>query len=65
MDGINSNNEVLERMAIRMKIKYDKYYEKQEEINMFIFVAVVLDPRYVFRFLINMFLHFQLNSFKL
>ena len=33
-------------MAMRMKDKYDKYWGNMEKINIFIFVAVVLDPRH-------------------
>ncbi|XP_021754810.1 zinc finger BED domain-containing protein RICESLEEPER 2-like [Chenopodium quinoa] len=33
-------------MALKMKDKYDKYWGNPEKINMLIFIAVVLDPRY-------------------
>uniref|UniRef100_A0A803LSE4 BED-type domain-containing protein n=1 Tax=Chenopodium quinoa TaxID=63459 RepID=A0A803LSE4_CHEQI len=33
-------------MATKMKEKYDKYWGDPEKINMLIFIAVVLDPRY-------------------
>ena len=33
-------------MVMRMKDKYDKYWENMKKINMFIFVTVVLDPRH-------------------
>ncbi|XP_021742409.1 zinc finger BED domain-containing protein RICESLEEPER 2-like isoform X2 [Chenopodium quinoa] len=33
-------------MATKMKEKYDKYWDDPEKMNMLIFIAVVLDPRY-------------------
>uniref|UniRef100_A0A803MMI1 BED-type domain-containing protein n=1 Tax=Chenopodium quinoa TaxID=63459 RepID=A0A803MMI1_CHEQI len=33
-------------MATKMKEKYDKYWGDPEKMNMLIFIAVVLDPRY-------------------
>ncbi|XP_056688615.1 zinc finger BED domain-containing protein RICESLEEPER 2 [Spinacia oleracea] len=35
-------------MACKMKEKYEKYWGDPEKINLMIFVAVVLDPRYKF-----------------
>ena len=32
-------------MAENMKTKYEKYYRNVENINMLVFVAVILDPR--------------------
>ncbi|XP_075659325.1 zinc finger BED domain-containing protein RICESLEEPER 1-like [Castanea sativa] len=33
-------------MAVEMKKKYDKYWGSMDNINLMLFVAVVLDPRY-------------------
>ncbi|XP_072090560.1 zinc finger BED domain-containing protein RICESLEEPER 1-like [Arachis hypogaea] len=33
-------------MAVKMKSKYDKYWENIKNTNMMILIAVVLDPRY-------------------
>ena len=33
-------------MAVEMKKKYDKYWGSIDNINLMLFVAVVLDPRY-------------------
>ncbi|XP_075675034.1 zinc finger BED domain-containing protein RICESLEEPER 1-like [Castanea sativa] len=37
---------LLKSMAIEMKKKYDKYWGSMDNINLMLFVAVVLDPRY-------------------
>ncbi|XP_075100048.1 zinc finger BED domain-containing protein RICESLEEPER 2-like [Nicotiana tabacum] len=42
-DGIDS---ILTNMAKKMKLKFDKYWADFEDMNMLLFVAVVLDPRY-------------------
>jgi hypothetical protein len=41
-----SDDDLLSSMAIRMKIKYNKYWGDFEKINPLLFVAAVLDPRY-------------------
>ncbi|XP_072071965.1 zinc finger BED domain-containing protein DAYSLEEPER-like [Arachis hypogaea] len=38
-------------MATKMKAKYDKYWGNLKNMNMIIFVAVVLDPRYKIKFI--------------
>ncbi|XP_052111497.1 zinc finger BED domain-containing protein RICESLEEPER 2-like [Arachis duranensis] len=45
-----SRDPLLGSMAERMKLKYDKYWGNIKNINMMIFVAVVLDPRYKLKF---------------
>ncbi|XP_072052058.1 zinc finger BED domain-containing protein RICESLEEPER 2-like [Arachis hypogaea] len=45
-----SRDPLLGSMAERMKLKYDKYKDNIKNINMMIFVAVVLDPRYKLKF---------------
>jgi len=40
-------------MAGRMKVKFDKYWEnieKPENLNMLLFIAIVLDPKYKMRY---------------
>jgi hypothetical protein len=37
-------------MAVRMKIKFDKYWGDIEKVNMILLVAVVLDPRYKLKY---------------
>ncbi|KAL4600243.1 hypothetical protein ACB092_11G184500 [Castanea dentata] len=37
---------LLKSMAVEMKKKYDKYWGSIDNINLMLFVAVVLDPRY-------------------
>ncbi|KAL4568440.1 hypothetical protein LXL04_024053 [Taraxacum kok-saghyz] len=34
------------KMAARMKAKYDKYWSNTSNINIFLFIAPILDPRY-------------------
>jgi len=41
-----SDDDLLSSMAIKMKMKYDKYWGDFEKINPLLFVADVLDPRY-------------------
>ncbi|XP_057730888.1 zinc finger BED domain-containing protein RICESLEEPER 2-like [Arachis stenosperma] len=45
-----SRDPLLGSMVERMKLKYDKYWGNIKNINMMIFVAVVLDPRYKLKF---------------
>ena len=37
---------LLKGMAQRMKLKYDKYWGSVDRINLMLFGAVVVDPRY-------------------
>ena len=37
-------------MVVEMKNKYDKYWGSIENINLMLFVAVVLDPRYKLKY---------------
>ena len=37
---------ILSTMAMRMKSKYDKYWGHLDNINLMLFVTIVLDPRY-------------------
>ena len=37
---------LLKGMAQRMKLKYDKYWKSVDRINLMLFVAVMVDPRY-------------------
>ncbi|XP_057760309.1 zinc finger BED domain-containing protein RICESLEEPER 1-like [Arachis stenosperma] len=46
----DSNDILLKGMATKMKAKHDKYWGNLRNINMMIFVAVVLDPRYKIKF---------------
>ncbi|XP_059453457.1 zinc finger BED domain-containing protein RICESLEEPER 1-like [Corylus avellana] len=41
-----SDNPILSSVSFDMKIKYDKYWETAEMINLLLYVAFVLDPRY-------------------
>ncbi|KAH0675339.1 hypothetical protein KY285_023140 [Solanum tuberosum] len=48
-----SEDLILIDMAGRMKVKFDKYWEnteKPEHLNMLLFIAIVLDPRYKMRY---------------
>ncbi|XP_074359583.1 zinc finger BED domain-containing protein DAYSLEEPER-like [Apium graveolens] len=40
----------LKDMALKMKLKYDKYWGNIEKQNILLYVAVVLDPRYKLKF---------------
>ena len=42
---------LLRSMAIEMKKKYEKYWGSIDHINLMIFVAVVLDPRYRLKYI--------------
>jgi hypothetical protein len=41
-----SSDPLLNAMANKMKLKYDKYWEDVEKINPLLFVASLLDPHY-------------------
>lgn len=43
---INDNDPKLSLLATKMKVKFDKYWSDLEEINPYLFIAVILDPRY-------------------
>ncbi|KAF7808335.1 zinc finger BED domain-containing protein RICESLEEPER 2-like [Senna tora] len=45
-----SNDPLLSKMAEKMKMKHDKYWGDIRNINMMIFIAVVLDLRYKLKF---------------
>ncbi|KAH0698379.1 hypothetical protein KY289_015861 [Solanum tuberosum] len=48
-----SEDLILIDMAGRMKVKFDKYWEnieKPENLNILLFIAIVLDPRYKMRY---------------
>ncbi|XP_059441969.1 zinc finger BED domain-containing protein RICESLEEPER 1-like [Corylus avellana] len=45
-DSICSDNPILSSMSFDMKTKYDKYWETVERINLLLYVAFVLGPRY-------------------
>uniref|UniRef100_A0A803MIS5 BED-type domain-containing protein n=1 Tax=Chenopodium quinoa TaxID=63459 RepID=A0A803MIS5_CHEQI len=45
-DLVSSDDMDMCLMACRMKEKYEKYWGDPEKINLLIFIAVVLDPRY-------------------
>ena len=42
-------------LAKGMKMKYEKYWESIEKMNLLLFVAVVLDPRYKMKYIIYWF----------
>lgn len=42
----NNSNRRLSSMALRMKTKYNKYWDDLEKINRLLFVAAILDPWY-------------------
>ncbi|KAL9687472.1 hypothetical protein QQ045_031875 [Rhodiola kirilowii] len=44
-------DKALATMAARMKQKYDKYWGNAKKMNMIIYIAVVLDPRYKLEYL--------------
>uniref|UniRef100_A0A803MKL1 BED-type domain-containing protein n=1 Tax=Chenopodium quinoa TaxID=63459 RepID=A0A803MKL1_CHEQI len=45
-DLVSSDDVDMCLMACRMKEKYEKYWGDPEKINLLIFIAIVLDPRY-------------------
>ena len=44
------SRETLVGMARKMKKKFDKYWGKVESMNMMMFIAIVLDPRFKLRY---------------
>ena len=43
---MSTSDEGFKKMAARMKAKYDKYWSNTSNINIFLFIAPILDPRY-------------------
>ena len=43
-------NTILATMGFEMKMKYDKYWGKVENINQFLYFGVIFDPRYKLRY---------------
>ncbi|KAK2410748.1 zinc finger BED domain-containing protein RICESLEEPER [Trifolium repens] len=41
----NSEDEKLKFMALKMKMKYDKYWGNPDRLNMLLLIAMVLDPQ--------------------
>jgi hypothetical protein len=41
----NSEDEKLKSMALKMKMKYDKYWGNPDRLNMLLLIAMVLDPQ--------------------
>lgn len=48
----SSEKSVLQDMAVKMKLKFDKYWGNVEKQNMLLYVAVILDPRYKLKFVL-------------
>ena len=46
---------LLKRMAEGMKMKYEKYWRNIENINLLLFVAIVLDRRYKMKYIVYWF----------
>ncbi|XP_038877573.1 zinc finger BED domain-containing protein RICESLEEPER 1-like [Benincasa hispida] len=47
------NDVLLQEMAMKMQEKFDKYWGKKDRINLFLYVAFVLDPRYKIKFIFH------------
>ncbi|XP_038895827.1 zinc finger BED domain-containing protein RICESLEEPER 2-like [Benincasa hispida] len=47
------NDVLLQEMAMKMQEKFDKYWEKRDRTNLFLYIAFVLDPHYKMKFLLN------------
>ncbi|KAK1385485.1 hypothetical protein POM88_023220 [Heracleum sosnowskyi] len=47
---MSSGDMLLSRMAERMKLKFEKYWENYKNINFLLYIAVVLDPRFKLRY---------------
>lgn len=45
-DLCNNNDDNIRNIAQKMKLKYDKYWENVDNINILLFIALVLDPRH-------------------
>ncbi|XP_060967282.1 zinc finger BED domain-containing protein RICESLEEPER 1-like [Cannabis sativa] len=50
-DLCGSSDPLLSTMAANMRRKYDKYWGNAENINPFLFLAIVVDPRYKLKYL--------------
>ncbi|KAL4284773.1 hypothetical protein GQ457_16G007020 [Hibiscus cannabinus] len=45
-NNLGDEDEGVRKMAAQMMLKYDKYYGNVDNINVLVFVAVILDPRH-------------------
>ncbi|XP_060210588.1 zinc finger BED domain-containing protein RICESLEEPER 2-like [Lycium barbarum] len=54
----NCSDSILTDMARKMKLKFDKYWGDFEDMNMLLFVAIVLDPRYKIKYVKFLFNNF-------
>lgn len=45
------DDRILASMACTMKLKFQKYWEEEGNINYFLFIAIILDPRYKLKYL--------------
>jgi len=43
---ICDDDEIFKSMAVKMKDKYQKYWDDPVKMNKYIFIAAILDPRY-------------------
>jgi len=50
-DACMNLNTIVADVWIDMKVKYDKYWVKIEKINQILYCGVVLDPRYMLRYM--------------
>ena len=50
-----NGDSLLKSMAEGMKMKYEKYWGNFEKMNLLLFVAVVLDPRYKMKYIVYWF----------
>ncbi|KAL1197836.1 Zinc finger BED domain-containing protein RICESLEEPER 2 [Cardamine amara subsp. amara] len=48
--GMNKADPNQKEMAIRMKVKFDKYWGDMDNMNFVIFLACVIDPRYKMKY---------------
>jgi hypothetical protein len=51
-DGCLNSDPILSAMAISMRSKYEKYWGSMDKINLMLYIAFVVDPRYKMKILV-------------
>jgi len=51
-DGCLSSDHIMSTVAISMRSKYEKYWGSMDKMNLMLYVAFVVDPRYKMKVLV-------------
>ncbi len=51
-DGCLSSDHIMSTVAVSMRSKYEKYWGSMDKMNLMLYIAFVLDPRYKMKILV-------------